>query len=105
MLIQNFLEKNAAERPEKVALVCGGRRYTYAELDSRANRLAGFLRGQGVRRGDRVAIHLNNSAEAVIAIFATLKADAVFVVVNRTAKPDKVLAILNNCEAAAVILD
>lgn len=104
-LIQGFLERAAAARPDKVALVCGSSRFTYAQLDGMANRLAGALRDRGVRRSDRVAIYLPNSLEAVVAIFAVLKADAAFVVVNRTMKTDKLLFILNNCQATALIAD
>ncbi|HWX18577.1 MAG TPA: AMP-binding protein [Candidatus Binatia bacterium] len=105
MLIQDFLRRCAAERPDKIALVCGGQRITYGQLEAMANRLAHGLRQQGVRRGDRVAIYLNNSVEAVVGIFAALKADAVFVIVSRTSKPEKVVSILNNCQAVAVLLD
>ena len=94
-----------SRRPDKVALVCGEQRYTYARLDQMANRLAQALRTDGVRRGDRVAIYLSNSVEAVVAIFAVLKAAGVFVIVSRTTKPDKLLYILNNCQATAVVAD
>jgi len=104
-LIQSFLEGSAAARPDKVALVCGSRRFTYAQLDGMANRLANALRDRGVRRGDRVAVYLPNSLETIVAMFAILKADAAFVVVNRTMKSDKLLFILNNCQAAALIGD
>ncbi|HXG46707.1 MAG TPA: AMP-binding protein, partial [Methylomirabilota bacterium] len=69
------------------------------------NRLAQALVARGVRRGDRVAIYLPNAVEAVVAIFAALKADAVFVPVNRTTKAEKLLYVLNNCTAAALITD
>ena len=105
MLVQDFLQRCAAQRPDKVALVCGEQRYTYGQLDQMANRLAQALRADGVRRGDRVGIYLNNSLEAVVAIFAVLKAAGVFVVVSRTTKPDKLLFILNNCQATAVLAD
>jgi len=105
MLIQDFLQNSAARLPDKVALVCGGHRHTYAELEGMSSRLANALKGQGLQRGDRVAIYLNNSVEAVVAMFAILKADAIFVAVNRATKPDKLVFILKNCEAAAVITD
>jgi long-chain acyl-CoA synthetase len=105
MLVQDFLQSSAASRPDKVALLCGGERYTYAQIDALANRLANHLREQGVKRGDRVGIYLNNSLHSVVAIFATLKADAVFVAVNRPTKTDKLLFILNNCQAACLITD
>ncbi|MDB6064622.1 MAG: AMP-dependent synthetase and ligase [Pedosphaera sp.] len=105
MLVQDFLHNCAVERPDKVALVCGLQRFTYAQLESMANRMAVALREKGVRRGERVAIYLNNSAETVVSIFAALKAGAVFVVINRNTKADKLVFILNNCQAAAVVLD
>jgi long-chain acyl-CoA synthetase len=74
MQVESFLELSAARWPDKTALVCGGRRYSYAELETKANRLAASLIAGGVRRGDRVAIYLENAAEAVISVFAILKA-------------------------------
>jgi long-chain acyl-CoA synthetase len=105
MQVDSFLELTAARSPGKTALVCGGRRFTYGELDARANRLAWSLIAGGVERGDRVAIYLENSAEAVISIFAILKAGAVFLVVNPTTKADKMSYILNNCRATGLITD
>jgi long-chain acyl-CoA synthetase len=103
MLVQHFLEHSAARLPEKVALVCEGRRWCYSELDAMANRLAHALLECGVQRGDRVAIHLPNSVEAVLAIFAVLKAGAVFVVINSTTKREKLHYMLNNCGAVALV--
>jgi amino acid adenylation domain-containing protein len=101
--VERFLEDSARGLPDKVALVCGDRRFTYSELDRSANRLARGLMAAGVRRGDRVAIFLDNTSEAVIAIFATLKAGGVFLVVNPTTKADKLAFILNNSRAAALV--
>jgi amino acid adenylation domain-containing protein len=105
MQVESFLELSAARLPDKTALVCGERRYSYAELETKANRLAASLIAGGVGRGDRVAIYLENSAEAVISVFAILKAGAVFLVVNPTTKPDKASYILNNCRAAGLLTD
>jgi len=105
MLVQDLLENSAGRLPDKIALVSGDRRYTYAQLELQANRLAHMLRERGVQRGDRVAIYSNNSPEAVVAIFAVLKAGGVFVVVNRGTKADKLIAIVNNCQAAVAIVD
>ena len=60
---------------------------------------------RGLRRGDRVAIWLYNSPEVVIALFAVLKAGAVFVILNPTTKWKKVEYILNNSRARALITD
>ena len=103
MLVQDFLEASADRLPDKVALVCDGQRLTYGEIEARANRLAHALIAKGVKRGDRVVTYLPNSVEQVVSIFAALKAGAVFVVVNHTTKHDKLLYILNNCQASALI--
>jgi long-chain acyl-CoA synthetase len=105
MQVEAFLELSAASSPEKTALVCNGHRFTYGELEAGANRLAGSLIADGVQRGDRIAIYLDNSVEAVISVFAILKAGAVFVVVNPMTKTDKLSYILNNCRAAGLITD
>ncbi len=103
MLVQEFLEASADRLPDKIALVCDGQRLTYAEIEARANRLAHALMAKGVRRGDRVVTWLPNSVELVVSIFAALKAGAVFVTVNHTTRHDKLLYILNNCQAGALI--
>ena len=105
MQVEYFLEASARRLPEKVALVCGGRRLSYSAIDRDCNKLARRLVDAGVSRGDRVAIYLENSVETVISIFATLKAGAVFMVVNPTTKADKLAFILNNSRAAALITD
>ncbi len=105
MQVESFLEQSARSLPGKTALVCGERRLTYGELDQSANRLAQSLIAAGVHRGDRVAVYLENSVEAVVSIFAILKAGAVFLVINPTTKPDKLCYILHNCRAKGLITD
>ena len=105
ILVQDVLQASAARLPGKVALVCGERRFTYERLDAMANRLANALIEKGVRRGDRVALYLDNSVEAVVGLFAVLKAGGAFVAISRGTKPDKLLSLLNDCAASAIILD
>ena len=64
MLVQNMLNRTAARFPDKVALVCRGQRLTYGQIETMANRFANALLHHGVRRGDRVAIHLPSCVEA-----------------------------------------
>src|SRR5438874_3802725 len=91
--IDRLLQESAHRYPNKTAVVCGDNRVSYAELERRANCLAHAIRDRGVRRGDRIIIFLDNCIEAIIAIFATLKADATFVVVNHSTKADKLAFI------------
>ena len=103
MLLHEFLENTARRLPGKTALICGEQRLTYAEIDQLANRLAHGLLASGVRRGDRVAVCLDNSVEAVISIWAILKAGGVFMMINASTKSDKLSYVLNNSRAAALI--
>ncbi len=103
LLVNHFLEQSAQRLPDKTAVICGERHWTYAELDLRADRLAATLGKMGVRRHDRVAIFLENSAEAVISLFAVLKAGAAFVLLNPGMKEGKLSFILNDSGARAII--
>ena len=104
-LLQSLLEQSAARRPEHQALVCAGKRLTYREIDEEANRIASSLAHLGVERGDRVVIYADNTVETVVSIWAALKADAVFVVVNPQTRADKLAYILNDCRATVMISD
>lgn len=103
MLVGDFLKNSAELFPNKTALIFGKRKLTYEEMNISANRLANALVSYGIKRDDRVGIFLDNSVEAVIAIFATLKANATFVVINHTTKFQKLSYILNNCRISGLI--
>ncbi len=103
MLVRDFLETSAGRVPSKVALIFEGQRLTYEHLEVAANRLANALIAAGVRRGDRVVIHLGNSVEAVVSIFAVLKADAVFVMMSGSTTASRLTFVLNDCRAVALI--
>jgi amino acid adenylation domain-containing protein/thioester reductase-like protein len=71
-----------ARTPEAVAISCGGRSMTYRELEETANRLAHLLAAQGVGAGQCVALLLERSAQAVIAILAVLKTGAAYLPID-----------------------
>lgn len=102
--LQWFLEHSARQLPEKTALVCGDQVYAYRELDRAANHLAHGLIAAGVQRGDRVAMWLDNGLQAVLSVFAVLKAGAVILPVNPTTKSEKLAYLLNHSRASALIL-
>ena len=69
-------------RPGAVAVVCGERSWTYRELDEASNRLAHLLSGHGVGPGGCVAVLLERSAGAVVAMLAVLKSGAAYVAID-----------------------
>jgi long-chain acyl-CoA synthetase len=103
MRVEQFLTGSARRFGDKVALVAGAERLTYRDLDLASDRLAGALAERGVARGDRVIVFMDNCREAVIAIFAALKAGAVFSPINPSTKADKLAYVINNCRARALI--
>ena len=104
-LLHDSLLLAAARHPDKEVLVTGGQRYRYGELLDSALRLANALRRQGLSRGDRVAIFMDNGWPAVVSIYGTLLAGGVMMVINPQTKDDKLAYILNDSEAAFLLTD
>lgn len=102
-LVNHFLEKSTEKFPGKTALVHGEKRLTYSDIDGMANKLAHALIEHGVRRGDRVAVFMDNCVESVVSIFAALKAGAAFMMINHTTKAEKLQYILNNSRASVML--
>jgi amino acid adenylation domain-containing protein len=71
--------QQVARAPEAVAISYGQRSWTYRELDEAANRLAHLLAAQGAGPGARVALLVERSAQAMVAMLAVLKTGAAYV--------------------------
>ena len=56
--------------PDRVALVCGDREITYAQMEDRTNRMAHYLQKQGVQPGDKVGVYSRNGIEAIEAMIS-----------------------------------
>ena len=104
LLIDGLL-RSASVSADKVAIVEQKSECTYAQLLDRAARLAGFLIAQGVQPGDRIAIYLDNGWPCAAAIYGTMMAGGVFVVINPQTKTEKLNFLLADCGATALITD
>lgn len=103
MLLHDDLDTQTKRNADKVALVCGSVRYTYAEIGRRARVLAGLLLSRGVQRGDRVALFLDNGIEFVAGLYGTLMIGAVFMPINPLTKEDKLAFMLGDARASALL--
>ena len=101
----DLLERAAFVYPDKVALVHGGRRYTYAALGERAWRLANALRAAGLEKGDRVATLLPNSPAMLEAHFGVPAAGGILVTVNTRLSSDEIAYILEHSGSRVLLLD
>lgn len=102
-LIHHMLQTSALRSPDKEALVHGQQRLTYREVVREASGLATGLHQAGLRRGERLGIYLEPSAQQVLSIFAASEASAVFVPINASLYPEQVAHIAKDCGMAALI--
>ncbi len=98
------LEVAARRYPDKAAHVFLGRTLSYRELQRQAEALAGWLqRVAGVKRGERVALYLQNCPQYIVAYYAILRADAVVVPVNPMNKADEVGHYITDPQTRVVV--
>ena len=106
MHVPDWLAKNAAQFPDKLALVDlhGGRRLSYAELDQRASRFAELARDRWrLRPGERIALLAHNSAEYVEILYGCAKAQLLLVCLNWRLTVDELSGVLADAQAQAIV--
>ena len=101
----SFLRRSADVYPDKVAIVHGTERISYAQFAEQAQRLARGLRASGVSPGDRVACLLPNVPAMLVAHFGVPLAGAVLVAVNTRLSAEEVRYILDHSQAGVLIVD
>ena len=103
--IGDLLWRSATRFPDKIALVYGQRRQTYAELDEVVNRTANALAERGVRKGDRIALLSHNNHGFVVVYFALARLGAISVPINFMLGPTEVAYILGHSGASGMIVE
>lgn len=103
--IGGTLRTTARRVPEREALVFGDARYTYAELDTQVDRVAGELFESGVKKGDRMALMAMNSDRFIIAFYACHRLGAILVPVNPASAVPELDYLLRDSGAAVLLFD
>jgi 2,3-dihydroxybenzoate-AMP ligase len=98
-----ILRQRAAAHPDREAVVGGEERWSYAELDRRADELSGGLARLGVRRGDRVVVQLPNEPAFVEVVLGCLRLGAVPVMALPSHRSSELLHFAAHSEAVALI--
>src|SRR5260370_29834293 len=100
-----FLRYESEEFPGKTAVMCGDRRFTYAQFADRAARLAGALRGLGVQPGDRVAFLSANCHRLLEAYYGVLEAGCVLLPLNIRLASQELAYILNDSGTKVLLFE
>ncbi|MFE5329746.1 amino acid adenylation domain-containing protein [Embleya sp. NPDC056575] len=98
-------ERVAAEHFARTAVDCEGLSLSYAELSSRANRLARLLVARDIGPGDIVALALPRSLDLVVALLAVAKAGAAYLPLDPDYPADRLAYMLDDARPAALLTD
>jgi acyl-CoA synthetase (AMP-forming)/AMP-acid ligase II len=104
MNLGQSLKLNAKKYPQKTALKDAGRAFTYPQANRRVNRLCHRLLAMGLRKGDKVAVLLENSIEIIELFLATAKTGLVIVPINFRLVGPEIAYIVNNSDAKALVV-
>ncbi len=102
-LIHHMLQSSASRLPDKEALVDKDIRGTFEIAVKKVTGLAAGLRQAGLRRGERVGIHLDTSVVQALSIFGVSQAGGVFVPINSVLFPQQVAHIARDCQMRGLI--
>ncbi|TDZ76099.1 Long-chain-fatty-acid--CoA ligase FadD19 [Mycobacteroides salmoniphilum] len=101
--IADLTEHAIDTMPDRVAIISGDRKLTYAELEEQANRLGHFLQSQGVGPGDKVGLYCRNGIEIVVALVAIVKIRAISVNVNYRYVESELHYLFENSDMVALV--
>ena len=98
------LARQAAERPDAVAVAGQGRRWTYAELAARADRAAAGFLALGLRPGDRVIVQLPNIPEFLAVVFGLFRAGLIPIFTLPAHRQTEIVHFARKSEAVAYVI-
>jgi len=101
--VHGLFAEVARQQPTRPAIQVQGRTLSYAEVDERANRVAARLIAAGTGVGSPVALLLERSPEAIIAVLGILKAGAAYLPLDPAYPVERIALVVNDARAAVVI--
>ena len=103
LLVPQMFEEQAAQHPDNTAVVCENRRFTYGELNQRANQLAHYLKKRGVGPETRVVICVERSPEMVLGVIGVMKAGGAYVPLDAMYAKERLPVIIPDSGCPVVI--
>jgi fatty-acyl-CoA synthase len=101
----DLLRRTALRYPDKLAVVAGERRVSFAEFDAAVNRCANNLAAKGLGKGDRLALLSHNSWQFAVLAFATARLGVVLVPVNFMLNAEEIAFILGHAGASGMVTE
>ncbi len=102
--VHRLFEEQADRTPDRIALIAGNRRWTFAEVDRRANQLAWRLKSLGVGAEIPVALCMKWSPEMIVGLLGILKAGGYYVPLDPTYPHERLAYMLQDSRASVVVL-
>lgn len=103
IMLYSILSQTVESHRDKLALICGEERYSYAQLKERVDRLACGLESMGIHKNDKIVIIHKNCHRFLEAYFAAAKIGAILVLVNYRLETQDFVYILNDSQAKVLI--
>jgi acyl-CoA synthetase (AMP-forming)/AMP-acid ligase II len=105
MRLETILHAQAVRHPDKIALICGGERLAYRDLDRRIQRVANGLKKHGIGPGDRIVVFLSNGTEIVELFYAAFSVGAIVIPVTTRLTPHELQHICSDSQPLAIVFD
>ena len=101
--VYRSFERQAAQTPKRIAVICNGIEWTYQQLNEYSNRLARHLRRQGIREGSLVGVCLERSHQMLGAVLGVLKTGAAYLPLDPSHPADRLELVLSDAEASLLL--
>lgn len=103
MNVHSLISRQAAAKPDSIAVKCGAQSLTYRELDARSNQLARYLQNLGVGAELPVGLYLEPSLDFVIAALAVMKAGGAYLPLDPAWPVERIAVILRDAQAPVLV--
>ena len=103
--VWEIIKQQAANHPERIALISRGKEFTYRQIDEKSDALAQKLLNLGVTKGDVIGAYLDRTEHVIFAQLAVLKAGGVFLPIDHRYPKDRIDFMLEDCQVRFVLSD
>jgi len=101
--LHQLFEMQVKRTPDRIAIVFEGSQLTYSELNQRANKLANFLRAEGIGPESVVGVFMERSLEMVIALYGILKAGGAYISLDPEYPQERLAFMLEDTQVPVLL--